>query len=162
MKVFRAVLALALATLTASADGGQRIEASFFPRDHLDLESRWLVENPRPGTDARLGSEIIAESDFTELRLAIPPSLVGKNVRIFLTLPTSTQGAGGPNGLEAQWKTQGVFRSGSVRPGDRVLFFEGAVDQNPLRDLIAYTFRIDARYSTGVIRFEPEYDIEER
>lgn len=157
--VFFVALALSLATRPALA--GQLIEPSFFPNPQINVEGRWLTEHPTADTDPELANAISAQTDFTELRLPIPPAVVGKSVRIFLVLPAATQGAGGRNGLEVEWKTQGVFRAGSARPGDRVLFFEGRTSEPLLRDLIAYTFRIDARHSTGAIRFEPEYEIEE-
>jgi hypothetical protein len=41
-----------------------------------------------------------------------------------------------------------------------VLFYEGTVPGTPLRDFVAYTFKVDARYSSGPVRFEPVYEIE--
>jgi hypothetical protein len=150
-------------TLTAPPTlAGERIEPSFFPSPQINVDSRWLIPYARADTDPELANTMVAETDFTELRLPIPPVLVGRSVRILLVLPAAIQGTGGRNGLEVEWKTQSVFRAGSARPGDRVLFFEGPVSQPLLSDLIAYTFRIDARYSTGRVRFEPEYEIEEQ
>lgn len=161
-RLLSAAIALALSAGT-SCDllASQRIEARFFPRDSLDLGSQWLVQAPRPGMDPALANQMVAQSDFTELRLTIPDALAGKKVRIFLVLPISTQGISGSSGLEAEWKTQGIFLNGSARPGDRVLFFSGLANVPLLRDLVAYTFRIDARYANGDIRFEPEYEIEQ-
>jgi hypothetical protein len=65
-------------------------------------------------------------------------------------------------GLEAEWRTQGIFLSGKARPGDRVLFFEGTPTGSLLRDYVAYTFSIDARETMGPIRFETVYEIEQR
>lgn len=155
-------IALSLWLAGSPVLAGERIEPRFFPSPQVNADSHWLLSQVKADTDPELANALIAETDFTELRLPIPPALVGKNVRIFLVLPAATQGAGGRNGLEVEWRTQGVFHSGNARPGDRVVFYDGSVQQPELRDFVAYTFRIDARYSTAPIRFEPEYDIEER
>ncbi len=155
-------ITIVLSLAAPSTPAGERIEPRFFPSPMINLDSRWLIPHPRTDTDPELANTMVAQTDFTELHLPVPPVLVGRSVRVFLVLPAATQGAGGRNGLEVEWKTQGVFRAGSARPGDRVLFFEGRVTQPLLKDLVAYTFLIDARYSTGPVRFEPEYEIEER
>lgn len=155
-------IGVVLSLAGAPALAGERIEPSFFPSPQINADSRWLISHVRADTDPELANSMVAETDFTELRLPIPPALIGKNVRIHLVLPAATQGAGGRNGLEVEWRTQGVFRAGSARPGDRVLFFEGPATQPLLSDLVAYTFHIDARYAAGPVRFEPEYEIEER
>lgn len=140
--------------------GGQRIESYFFPGAELRLESRWLVPKLRSSTDTAAASQTVAESPFTELRLVVPPAYVGKRVRIYFLLPSSAQGMAGDRGLDVEWRTQGVYLPGRARPGERVLFFEGPVSDNLLRDLVAYTIRIDANHQTGPVRFEAVYEIE--
>ncbi len=153
---------LLLGLLSLPALAGTRIESRYVPGPNLDLQARWLVPNARPNADPRQANLFVAESAFTEMFLDIPAAFIGKNVRIFLIMPQQTPGIAGPTGMEAEWRTQGVFLPGSARPGERVLFFQGVIQQSPLRDLIAYTFRMDARYNTGQVRFDPIYEIEER
>lgn len=153
------VLAL-LASLPAPA--GQRIESQYFPGPNLDLQSRWLLPAPqRIRAEPALRHLYVAESPFTELRLLVPPAWVGKRVRVYLLVPGQITGMSGPAGFEAEWRTQGVFLPAKSRPGERVLFYEGTVPGTPLRDFVAYTFKLDARYTSGAVRFEPVYEIEE-
>jgi hypothetical protein len=159
---YRLLSGLLLGLLSLPALAGMRIESRYVPGPNLDLQARWLVPRPRATTDPAQASLMVAESAFTEMLLTIPADFIGKNVRIFLIMPPQTPGIAGPAGMEAEWRTQGVFLPGKARPGERVLFFQGVIKQSPLRDLIAYTFRVDARYNTGHVRFDPIYEIEER
>jgi len=163
MKILRNQLlwlaVLCLSTLPAAADG-QRIDARFFPGPDLNIEARWLVPVLSPRGDPTLNSLLVAQTASTELRLTIPPDLVGKRARIYARLPSATTGLMGNRGLETEWTTQGVFRPGTVIPGARVLFFEGVVSAPVLRDFVTYTFRVDANYVTGPVRFDPVYEIE--
>lgn len=157
------IIAGALAILASlPALAGQRIESQYYPGPNLDLQSRWLLAAPqRLRAEPALRSVYVAESPFTEMRLLVPPSWVGKRARIYLLVPGQVIGMSGQAGFEAEWRTQGVFLAGKSRPGDRVLFYEGTVRGTPLRDFIAYTFKVDARYASGPVRFEPVYEIEE-
>lgn len=157
----RAVLGFCLGISSVSAIAGLPLESSYYPGPNLDLEARWLVPAPGVSTDPTMANLMVAESTFTELRLTIPPTFLGKRVRIFLSLPGQVPGMAGVAGFEASWRTQGVFLPGAVRPGVRVLFFQGIIQSSPLRDLVAYTFKMDARNSLGPVRFEPLYEIEE-
>lgn len=152
---------LLLGLLSLPALAGTRIESLYVPGPNLDLQARWLTPNARASTDPAQADLFVAESAFTEMQLTIPAAFIGKNVRIFLVLPPQTPGIAGPAGMEATWRTQGVFLPGTARPGERVMFFQGVIRQSPLRDLIAYTIRVDARYNSGQVRFDPIYEIEE-
>ena len=153
---------LLLGLLSLPAFAGTRIESLYVPGPNLSLQARWLVPNPSANSDPALANLFVAESAFTEMLLTIPADFIGKNVRIFLVMPPQIPGVAGPAGMEVEWRTQGVFLPGKARPGERVLFFQGVIQQSPLRDLIAYTFRMDARYNQGKVRFDPAYEIEER
>lgn len=153
---------LLLALLSLPALAGTRLESLYVPGPNLNLQSRWLVTKPGATTDPAQANLFIAESAFTEMLLTIPSAYVGKNVQIFLIMPPQIPGVLGPAGMEVEWRTQGVFLPGKARPGERVLFFQGVIQQSPLRDLIAYKFRMDARYNNGQVRFDPIYEIEQR
>lgn len=141
---------------------GQRIESQYFPGPNLELQSRWLLSAPqRIRAESALRNIMVAESAFTELRLIVPPAYVGKRARVYLLVPGQIIGMSGLSGFEAEWRTQGVFLPGKCRPGNRVLFYEGTVPGTPLRDRVAYTFKVDASYASGPVRFEPVYEIEE-
>lgn len=154
------LFAIALTLAASPALAATPIESDYFPAPNLNLEARWLLPNTQLDTDPTLAHTAIAQSGFTELRLFIPPEFIGKPIRIAMTVPTSTEGIRAANAFEVEWRSQGVYLAGSTRPGGRVLFFEGVVDSSPLRGLIDYTFRIDARAADTSIRFEPQYEIE--
>jgi hypothetical protein len=158
----RILSGLLLGLLSLPTLAGTRIESRYVPGPNLDLQGRWQSPNARAITDPARANLFVAESAFTQMQLTIPAAFIGKNVRIFLVMPPQTPGITGPAGLEVQWRTQGVFLPGTARPGERVLFFQGVIQQSLLRDLIAYTFRVDARYNNGQVRFDPVYEIEER
>jgi hypothetical protein len=141
---------------------GTRIESLYVPGPNLSLQARWMTRTPHATTDPTLANLMVAESAFTEMLLTIPADFIGKNVRIFLVMPPQIPGVIGPAGMEVEWRTQGVYIPGKAHPGERVLFFQGVIRQSPLRDLIAYKFRMDARYNHGQIRFDPFYEIEDR
>jgi hypothetical protein len=147
--------------LVLPARGGQRIESYYIPGPELQLESRWLIPHLRPGSDSELMDMTVAESAFTELRLVVPQAFVGKRVRIDAILPAFAQGVEGSRGLEVEWRTQGVFRPGKLRMGERAPLFEGVVGRSILSDRVAYIVRMDARYVAGPVRFETVYEIEE-
>lgn len=151
----------ALGLVATLAAGGERIEGSYFPQPHLDLQARWAQPLRDSRMDPALANLIVAESPFTELRLRIPDRVIGRRVRIHMVVPPVVDGVGGAAGLEVEWKTQGAFRPGRARPGERALLFEGLATETPLRDFVAYTFHIDARFLRDHIRFEPHYEIEE-
>jgi hypothetical protein len=155
------VAGLLLGLSSFSAMAGLPIDSSYFPGPNLDLQARWLMPTARGGSDPALANVYVAESAFTELHLTIPPTFLGKRVRIFLIVPGQVSGVEGSSGFDVAWRTQGVFLPGAARPGVRVLFFQGIIQSSPLRDLVAYTFKVDARNSLGPIRFEPVYEIEE-
>ncbi|HEY8555462.1 MAG TPA: hypothetical protein VIL43_13105 [Burkholderiales bacterium] len=156
-----AVFAALVYLVPLPASSGERIEGSYFPQPHLDLQARWAQPFLDRRMDPALANLIIAESPFTELRLRVPDRFIGRRVRIHMLVPPVVDGVSGAAGLEVEWKTQGILRPGRARPGERVLLFEGFATETPLRDFIAYTFRIDARFLRDHIRFEPHYEIEE-
>jgi hypothetical protein len=157
----RVVLWIVCLLACLPAWGGERIEGRYFPQPNLDLEAHWAQPVLNSRGDPQVANRIIAESPFTELRLQVPNRLVGRQVRIYMTVPASIQGIDGTTGFDVEWKTQGMFRPGRARPGDRSLLFQGTVSDALVRDFIAYTFQIDARFLQGPIRFEPIYEIEE-
>ncbi len=146
-------------SVSAAADG-QRIEARFFPGPDLNIEARWLMPVLSPRGDPTLNSLLVAQTSTTELRMAVPAEFIGKRIRVYLRLPSTTPGLMANHGLEAEWTTQGVYLPGKAAPGARALFFEGVANAPLLRDFVTYTFRIDANYVTGPVRFDPVYEIE--
>ena len=162
MNIRRISCGLLLGLLSLPVPAGTRLESLYVPGPNLNLQARWLVQDARATRDPSQANLFIAESAFTEMLLNIPAAYVGKNVQIFLIMPPQIPGVSGPAGMEVEWRTQGVFLPGKARPGERVLFFQGVIQQSPLRDRIAYKFSMDARYNNGQVRFDPLYEIEQR
>jgi len=158
----RLFIAVAGCLCCASVLAGQRLEGALFPSPDLRIEGRWAAVRPGGRVDPALGSLIVGQTPPTELRLAIPSSFLNKPVRIFMLLPSVTEGYSGTRGFEVEWTTQGVFRPGSLRPGERVVLFEGVASAQVVKDYVAYTLRVDGNYLLGPLRFDPVYEIEER
>jgi len=138
------------------------VVARFFPTDELQIDAQWALPTPNPRVDPALNNLILAKTPVTEMRLIVPPSYVGKSVRIYQRVPNFVQGIAGGRGLAVEWTTQGVYIAGKSRPGERILFYEGIPSGTTLRDYVSFTLRIDSAYAMGPVRFEPVYEIEER
>ena len=81
-------------------------------------------------------------------------------VRIFLGLPVQVRGLNNPQRLTVSWTTNGLFQDGEVNPGNRRLIFEGKITEPVMRDIFNFTFEVDARFMTQLLRLEPIYEIE--
>ena len=141
---------------------GERLAAVYFPQRHFALSGDWA--DPRFSGDLNRDSRVVAEMRDVQLILPIPPRFTSppQQVSIFLALPAQVQGLRGGGGLELTWTTRGVFKAGTVRPGERAVLFQGLADVPELSDFMNFTFTIDAREMLQALRVEPIYEIELR
>ena len=162
------VLVLGLLALSSSpAAFAQRVvlDDSLSPRQNFSLDLKW---GPRDVQQA-LGAL------FTDQNSLLPPvpgylsgvevrldtsQFVGQRVRIFLLIPEGIAGDSSGGTLEVAWQARGVFESGSARPGQAVLIFEGLLEK-PITSG-TFDFAITAA-STGItdsFSFELTYELE--
>lgn len=164
MKFIAGTGLLLLIGFTTSPNGvaGERIETEYFPQRHFHLKGKWKtpsISRANPQDD-----KIVATINQVELRLKIPSSYYSptSQVSIYLVLPAQVAGMRDSRGFEVSWKTRKVFRAGTARPGDRVLFYQGTVNSAVLSDFVTFTMTINSAEMIGAISFEPYYEIERR
>lgn len=158
----RALFASIVVSATTGVFGGERLAAVYFPQRHFTLSGDWV--KPRFSGDLNSDSQVVAEMRDVQLILPIPPRFTSppQQISIFLVLPAQVQGLRGGGGLELTWTTRGIFKAGTVRPGERAVLFQGLADAPELTDFMNFTFIIDAREMLQALRVEPTYEIELR
>lgn len=149
---------LILTPFIVEAQSVERLNARFYPQEHLEIEMQWA--QPLHGAKNRQRENLlIAKTKLNELRLTIPSQYIGASKNIYLSIPQQFPGIR-DHGVQIRWETRGHFISGSAKPGERVLLFSGPITDVVLSDQIIFTFIIDARYVYGPMEFHPVYEIE--
>jgi hypothetical protein len=100
----------------------------------LDSSVRMQWEAPAPG---RSGSQRVLGQATVLVRLAIGPWR-GRTGRIFMTLPARPEGA-----IEATWTTRGRLQPGSLRSGERIVVFAGALAEDLVEDTLVIRIAAD-------------------
>ncbi|MGW8369134.1 MAG: hypothetical protein ACWGPN_10700 [Gammaproteobacteria bacterium] len=143
-----------------------KLDDSLSPVDRFDV----AVELP-PGAMARATRALILGGDDdgivligripnVEVRLDTA-DFVGQSARIFLTLPLqSSAGLSGPGDLELRFEATGSFLSGSVRPGQSVLVFDGQIEQPVISVVFSFAVMFENTASSETFELEPYYEIE--
>ncbi|SCX72096.1 hypothetical protein [Variovorax sp. EL159] len=89
---------------------------------------------------------------------------VGRQARIYYVLPMGIPGLRSPAGLQVSWRTNGLFASGSGRPGDRVPVWSGTVRDAWITESLDLTWQLDTRelrLTRGMpLGFEAYFEIE--
>lgn len=85
-------------------------------------------------------------------------AFVGQPARIWLTMPPV---AADGSDLELRWEAQGRFLSGTVRPGQSTLVFEGQVEQPLTSAVFNFVLLVGERAGTQQNRMEVFYELEE-
>lgn len=88
---------------------------------------------------------------------------IGKPARVFFVVPASIPGLRTPMGLRVDWVGNGVFASGSARPGERTLVWTGTVREAFINEGLTMTMQVELnqllRASSG-LAFESYFEIE--
>jgi len=84
-------------------------------------------------------------------------AFVGQAARIYLTIPAT---AADGSDLELRWEAQGQFLSGTARPGQSALVFEGRVDQPLTSAVFNFVLLVGERTGTQQNRMEVFYELE--
>lgn len=89
---------------------------------------------------------------------------VGRQARIYYVLPMGIPGLRSPAGLQVSWRTNGLFASGSGRPGERVPVWSGQVRDAWMTEALDLTWQVDVRevrLTRGMpLGFEAYFEIE--
>jgi|GEM_PF-1556002 len=136
------------------------LDDSLSPRQQINLQLDWknnLLE--QDDLSQKEFNSVIAHADNVDTRLDTSKYL-GKDVKIYLSLPIQIRGLTNPQGLNFSWTTSGLFLSGELTPGNRQLIFEGRINQPVMIGNFNFTFELDAHDLNQMLRLEPVYEVE--
>ena len=141
------------------------LDDSLSPRQNYRLELKWNPQQIGRAVAAMINGR---SSSLPPLTGRLPNvdtrldtrAFVGQHARIYLKLPVTNAGTHSPNNLELSWKTRGKFLSGSVRPGQSTLVFEGPIEDAVTREVFDFVVRIENGDVPEHFILEPEYEIE--
>lgn len=113
---------------------------------------RWKTSSPSRGANATL----LVGNSTVRVHLNVLPWL-HRQGRIYLSLPAQA-----PGPINAAWSSQGKFRAGQLRSGNRVLLYQGPILSPFLEDVLSVQYSVDARLVRRAfpvnIRFEMDED----
>ncbi|HYQ71518.1 MAG TPA: hypothetical protein VET88_06260 [Gammaproteobacteria bacterium] len=135
------------------------LDDSLSPRQQLDLDLVWKYQGNTTGLSDAEYNSVIAQARNVDTRLDTA-SYIGSRARIYIELPITIRGLANPSSLVLSWTTGGLFSAGRVTPGNRQQIYDGPVTASVMRDIINFTFELDARDLQQTLRLEPLYDIE--
>ena len=158
VRTLGSLLAL-LAGLQGSPLHAERLSDSLSPQQQINIEFDWKHQNAGDELDAKEFNSVIAHARNVDTRLDTS-DFVDMQARIFLELPIQVRGLNNPQRLSVSWTTNGLFQNGEVTPGNRRLIFEGTITEPVMRDIFNFTFEVDSRFLTELVRLEPVYEIE--
>ncbi len=151
---------LLLCSLLSAAVAAERLDDSLSPQQQFNLQLDWKTSSIDLGKlNQREIHRVIARVKNVDTRLDTSKYL-GKEVRIYLSLPILIRGLNNPQGMDFSWTTNGLFLDGQLTPGNRQLIFAGKVARPVMVDNFNFTFEFDARDLTQTLRLEPVYDLE--
>ncbi len=151
---------LLLCSLLSAAVAADRLDDSLSPLQQINLQLDWKTSSMDVDKlDPKEINRAIARAKNVDTRLDTSKYL-GKEVRIYLSLPILIRGLSNPQGMIFSWTTNGLFLDGQLTPGNRQLIFAGKVTRPVMVDNFNFTFELDTRYLTQTLRLEPVYDLE--
>ncbi len=161
------IFVLLLQTLALPAFAQQRIALDdlLSPQQIYSLDLKWSPQDIRQAIGAMLNGRTSALPPLTgrlpnvDIRLNTR-DFIGQAGRIFLSLPITETGTHSPNNIQLSWRTRGTFLSGSVRPGQSALVFDGIIDQAITSEVFDFILSIENGDVPDNFTLEPSYEIE--
>lgn len=141
------------------------LDDSLSPRQNYSVELNWGPQDIEQAMGALFAEQDTALPPLTGYLSAVEIRLdtsrfVGKRARIFMSVPGAIAGDNSGGTLELAWQGRGAFESGSMRPGQAVLIFEGALDSPVLTGTFDFAISIASAGTTDSFNFELMYEIE--
>ena len=152
-------LLLLLVCLQALPSQAQRLSDALSPQQQINIKFDWKHQTAGDELDPKEFNAVVAHARNVDTRLDTS-DFVDTRARIFLGLPVQVRGLNNPQRLSVSWTTNGLFQNGEVTPGNRRLIFEGRITEPVMRDIFNFTFEMDARFLTEMLRLEPIYEID--
>lgn len=161
------VTVLTLCSLAAGNAAAQRLrlDDSLSPVDTFAVALSWQPGAVRQAVAALMadapnaGPPLSGRIDNVEVRLDTR-EFVGRNARIYLTLPATIAGLASPGDLELEWDATSPFIAGAVRPGQSTLVFDGEIESVVTSAVFAFALRLDRGADTDTFDVEPHYELE--
>ena len=139
----------------------ERLDDSASPRAQVQAT---LDEGPitRPGSTP---ASTIARVSFGRIQYRLATArYVGKRARIYYVIPAGIPGVRTPNAVQVSWRSEGLFTSGTGRPGDRIPVWNGTVRDAWMNESFDLAWQVDTRelrLQRGVaLGFEAYFEIE--
>ena len=148
-----------LACLQAAQLKAERLSDALSQQQQINIEFDWKHHNAGDELDRKEFNAVVAHARNVNTRLDTA-DFVDTQARIFLGLPVQVRGLNNPQRLSVSWTTNGLFQNGEVTPGNRRLIFEGRITEPVMQDIFNFTFELDARFLSDMLRLEPIYEIE--
>jgi len=152
-------LLLLLVCVQALPSQAQRLSDALSQQQQINIEFDWKHHNTGDELDTKEFNAVVAHARNVNTRLDTS-DFVDTQARIFLGLPVQVRGLNNPQRLSVSWTTNGLFQNGEVTPGNRRLIFEGRISEPVMQDIFNFTFEMDARFLSEMLRLEPVYEIE--
>lgn len=159
------LLVCALLTLSATAQAQRvRLDDSLSPVDVFAVDLEWSQSEMRRVLAAMLGGtddDVMLTGHVTNVDVRLDTrDYVGQSARIFLNLPALINGLGNSAGFELSWNVSNPFFSGSVRPGQSTLVFDGRIEQPVTAAVFSFALLLESGADAPVFDVEPYYEIE--
>ncbi len=168
MSNFSLKLGVALVCLFACLDAeAQRSELSdnLSPRQNYVLELAFSPEMVNQALAAMFESDdatlppLRGRLTDVEVRLDVS-EYVGSRARIFMSIPRNIAGDSSGTTLDTDFRGRGDFESGSIRPGQEALIYDGVIDGGVISGAFDFVISITNTGSDDTLDFELAYEIE--
>ena len=163
----RSLLPLTAALLVALPVAAQRmpLNDSPSPRQQYSMELEWQTQEVMRAIGAMLNGQNDPLPPLTGQLAGVDVRLdtrqyVGRNVRIYLRLPTAMPGSTNVSDITLSWEAGGEFLAGAVSPGQDALLFEGTITETVTGDVLDFLISINIGETLERFDLEPFYEIE--
>ncbi|RYF74976.1 MAG: hypothetical protein EOO22_05855 [Comamonadaceae bacterium] len=154
-------LAGAMLASTSAWSVVERLDDSSSPRSQVTAS----LDDERAIAALRAPASPIVRVSFGRVQYRLATArYAGRQARIYYVLPPAVPGLRSAAGLQVQWRTEGLFASGTGRPGDRIPVWNGVVRDAWMSESLDLSWQLDLRELRVVrgapIGFEAYFEIE--
>jgi hypothetical protein len=137
----------------------ERLSDALSQQQQFNIAFEWKHQTAVDELDAGEFNAVVAHARNVDTSLDTS-DFVDTQARIFLELPVQVRGLNNAQSLTVSWTTNGLFQNGEITPGNRRLIFEGRITEPVMRDIFNFTFEMDERFLSEMLRLEPVYELE--
>jgi hypothetical protein len=103
--------------------------------------------------------QMIGEVNAVEFQLDLA-QYMRKNIRLYFVVPFDARALSSPEALQIAWPAQGRLIAGQAVADQRVLVFQGAVDQAIFRERLSLRLKVDSRRFNPPLNSQPRFEVE--